>query len=76
MNVYQLHFGNIKHYVAAEDEQDAYAQGTDPELFPDLHFRPFQIEQVEIEGFTISVTENASSEQPKNKGGRPKKVAV
>lgn len=58
MHVYELIFGNIRHYVAAQDEQDAYAQGTDPERFPDLHFRPFEIHKVEVEGYTITVTPN------------------
>jgi len=59
LNIYELVFGHIRHFVAAVDEEDAYAQGTDPERFPDLHFRPFEIHKVEVQGYTITVTQNA-----------------
>lgn len=58
MNIYQLSFGNIKHFVAAKDDQEAYEQGTDPEKFPDLHFRPFEITLVQVEGYTITATQD------------------
>lgn len=63
MNVYELTFGNIKYFVVAENEQDAYEQGTDPDKFPDLHFRPFEITLVQVEGYTITATSN-SPEKP------------
>lgn len=70
MNIYELSAGRIKHFVAAEDETDAYNQGTDPEQFPDIHYMPFEISLVTVPGHTISVT---ADEVPKNKGGRPPK---
>lgn len=71
MNIYELSIGRIKHYVAAEDEQDAYNQGTDAEKFPDINYMPFEIHEVTVPGHTITVE---PIEAPKNKGGRPKKV--
>ena len=62
LNIYELVFGHIRHFVAAVDEEDAYAQGTDPERFPDLHFRPFEMRKVEVEGYTITVTPNEPQE--------------
>lgn len=67
MNVYEISFGHLKHFVAAESEEDAYSQGTDPETFPDLHFRPFEVRQVEVEGYTITVTQEAGVEAPKRR---------
>ena len=71
MNIYELSIGRIKHYVAAEDEQDAYNQGTDAEKFPDINYMPFEIREVTVPGHTITVE---PIEAPKNKGGRQKKV--
>lgn len=63
MQVYELVFGNIRHFVAAENAEDAYKQGTDPEQFPDLHFRPFEIIPVTVEGYTITAVKNGSEGQ-------------
>lgn len=71
MNIYELSIGRIKHYIAATDEQDAYKQGTDPERFPDINYMPFEINEVTVPGFIITLE---LVEAPKNKGGRPKKV--
>lgn len=60
MQVFELVSGYIRHFVAAKDADDAYRQGTDPERFPDLHFRPFDIIPVTVEGYTITATSNAS----------------
>lgn len=80
MNVYELTYGHIRHFVAAKDEQDAYEQGTDPNKFPDLHFRPFDIHLVAVEGYEIAVTASKAEKEkaepaPRNKGGRPRKAA-
>lgn len=82
MNVYELSFGHIKHFVVASSERDegdetsAYTQGQDPEAFPDLHFRPFEIRKVEVEGYTIAVTPDVQEgvESPR-RGGRRKVTA-
>lgn len=62
MNIYELSFGNTKHFIAATDEQHAYDQGTDPNRFPDIHYLPFVITQVEIPGFTVTVTKDEQEE--------------
>lgn len=70
MNLYLLSAGNIRYYVAAPDEQGAYEQGTDPQRFPDLHYRPFEIDLIQVEGYTITVTPEAQETQetaPKRK---------
>lgn len=64
MNIYQLSFGHLKHLVVAKDEKEAYKIGTDPEKFPDLHFRPFQTDLIEVEGYTITLAKN--DEEPEN----------
>lgn len=56
MNIYQLRFGYMEYFVAAESMEEAYNIGTDPEKFPDIHFLPFEIKQVEVPGYDISVT--------------------
>lgn len=56
MNIYELSLGFTKHFVAANDEQHAYEQGTDAEKFPDIHYLPFIITQVVVPGVTIVVT--------------------
>lgn len=71
MKIFELSMGRIKHYIAAEDREDAYIQGTDPEQFPDINYMPFEINEVEVAGYTISLT---PTEAPKNKGGRPRKT--
>ena len=63
MQVFELVYGYIRHFVAAKDADDAYRQGTDPERFPDLHFRPFEIIPVTIEGYTITAVKNGSEGQ-------------
>lgn len=63
MQIYELSLGFTKHFVAATDEQHAYEQGTDPTRFPDIHYLPFVITQVEIPGYTISVTKDETEEQ-------------
>lgn len=75
MNIYQLTSGNIRHYVAAESREDAYKQGTDPERFPDIHYLPFEIHEIVVPGYTITVTPD-EQEAPKNKGGRQRKTEV
>lgn len=60
MQVFELVYGYIRHFVAAKDADDAYRQGTDPERFPDLHFRPFEIIPVTVEGYTITAIPNAA----------------
>ncbi len=67
--VYELSTGRIKHYVAAEDEKDAYNQGTDPEQFPDINYLPFEINEVVVPGHTISVTADGD-DQPKGRSRR------
>lgn len=71
--VYELSTGRIKHYVAAEDEKDAYNQGTDPEQFPDINYLPFEIYEISVPGYSITVTPD-ELEVPKNKGGRQRKT--
>jgi hypothetical protein len=56
MHVYELSFGAIKHFIAAKDEGQAYEKGTDPKLFPDIHYLPFTITQVKVEGYDITLT--------------------
>ncbi|MEK4191770.1 hypothetical protein NYE59_01660 [Paenibacillus sp. FSL L8-0323] len=58
MKIFELSMGRIKHYVAAEDEVQAYKQGTDPDNFPDINYMPFEINEVSIPGYTITVTPN------------------
>jgi hypothetical protein len=70
-NIYELAIGPTKHFVAAEDEQDAYDQGTDPEKFPDMHFLPFQITKVEIPGHTINVTSDEPEQIVTRRGRKP-----
>lgn len=69
MNVYELSFSHIRHFVAAKDEEHAREQGQDPEKFPDLHFRPFDVTLVEVEGHTITV--KPDSAEASKKRGRP-----
>lgn len=71
MNIYQLTSGNIRHYVAAESQEDAYKQGTDPERFPDIHYLPFEIHEIVVPGYTITVTPD---EQEAPKKQRSKKA--
>lgn len=59
MNVYELVAGNLRHFVVAADEQAAREQGEDPERFPDIHFRPFEVKLVQVEGYTITVKKEA-----------------
>lgn len=73
MNVYELKYGNIRHFVVAKDEHDAYQQGTDPELFPDLHFRPFETHLVEVEGYTIKATADKSTKASEDADDAPKR---
>ena len=73
MNIYELSLGFTKHFVAANDEQHAYEQGTDPERFPDIHYLPFTVTKVEIPGHTISVTKDEADEPEQTttkRGGR------
>ncbi len=70
MKIFELSMGRIKHYVAAEDEVQAYKQGTDPDNFPDINYMPFEINEVSIPGYTITVTPN---EPEKSKGSRQRK---
>lgn len=56
MNVYELSLGYAKHFVAAVDEDHAYKQGTDPELFPDIHYLPFTVTLVTVPGHIIVAT--------------------
>lgn len=56
MNVYELSLGYAKHFVAAVDEDHAYKQGTDPELFPDIYFLPFTVTQVVVTGHVVTAT--------------------
>lgn len=67
MNIYELECGYIRRFVAAEDEQDAYAKGTDAQLNPDLHYLPFTIRLVEVEGYTITATPVASDPKDMNR---------
>lgn len=75
MNIYMLISGNLRCFVAAESEEDAYAQGTDPEKHPDLHFRPFEIVPVQLEGYTITVTVNVD-EPEESTAGEPEDGAL
>lgn len=76
MNLYALTAGNIRYYVAAEDEQGAYDQGTDPQLFPDLHFRSFAVEQITVEGFTVSLKQSSQEGAETVTGRGRRKAAV
>lgn len=69
MNIYQLTSGNIRHYVAAESKEDAYEKGTDPERFPDIHYLPFEIHEIVVPGYTITVTpdEQEAPKKPRSK---------
>jgi hypothetical protein len=58
MNVYELRSGMLIYHVAAHDEDHAREQGQDPQRFPDLHFLPFNVKKIEVEGFTITATSN------------------
>lgn len=84
MNVYELVFGHLRHYVAAKDEQDAYQQGMDPQKFPDLHFRPFEIIPVTVPGYVVTATPieqqqattgDETPQETTRRGGRKKSVA-
>lgn len=66
MNVYELSLGFTKHWVAANDEKHAYEIGTDPEKFPDIHYLPFNVTKVEVQGHTINVTADAEPEKHPN----------
>lgn len=72
MNIYELQTGNIKHFVAAEDEADAYKQGTDPEQHPDIHYLPFTVTQVEVPGHTITVEADGQEAESPRRGRKPK----
>jgi hypothetical protein len=71
MKIFELSIGRIKHYVAAEDELQAYKQGTDPDNFPDINYMPFDINEVSILGYTITVT---PVEAEKSKSTRQRKT--
>lgn len=71
MKIFELSMGRIRHYVPAEDEVHAYKQGTDPDNFPDINYMPFEINEVSIPGYTITVT---PIEAEKSKGGRPRRT--
>jgi hypothetical protein len=60
MNIYELSFGIIRKFIVAKDEQEAYNIGTNADLHPDIHFRPFEIVPIEVEGYTVTVTPNES----------------
>ena len=57
MNIYELVVGDnfIRKFIAAKDEEEALRIESDPQLHPDLCFRPFEIVKVEVEGYEISV---------------------
>lgn len=74
MNVYELECGYTRHFVAAETEQEAYEKGTNPELYPDIHYLPFTIRLVEVPGYTITAVADEepllNGEEPKRRGRR------
>lgn len=55
MKLFELLFGNLRKFVAAEEADHAKAIGEDPEVSPDLHFRPFEVIEIQVEGFEITV---------------------
>jgi hypothetical protein len=55
MNVYELSFNHIRTFIVAESEEDARKIGEDPAQYPDLHFRPFEVVKVEVEGYAIEI---------------------
>lgn len=74
MNVYELECGYIRYFVAATSEEEAYEKGTNPELYPDIHYLPFTIRLVEVPGYAITATPNdeqQSSDEPRRRGRRP-----
>lgn len=56
MHIFELEAGSIRRFVVAEDEDNARSIGSDPAKHPDLHFRPFVVRKVELQGYTITVT--------------------
>lgn len=67
MNIYLLESGSVSRYIVAESEEHAREIGSDPKQHPDLHFRPFKVKLVEVEGYTISVTKAAQKSRQKAK---------
>ena len=55
MNIYELRSGMLIYYVAADNEDDAREQGQDAQRFPDMHFLPFSVKRIEVEGAKITV---------------------
>lgn len=72
MKIFELSSGNIRHFVAAEDREDAYEQGVDADRFPDINYLPFEIHEVDIPGHTITVKSDSEDEKPRR--GRQKKT--
>lgn len=53
MNIYRLSIGYMAHYVAADSEEHAKQQGSDPIRFPGMSYLPFNVELVQVPDHTI-----------------------
>lgn len=56
MKLYKYTFGDWERYGAAKDDADAFERRMD--IDPQFHYVPVVIEEVTIEGYTISVTKD------------------
>lgn len=63
MKIFELTTGNIRHFVVGKDEEDARTQGTDPERFSDIHYLPFEVTEVDVPGFTITVKKDTKKSE-------------
>lgn len=73
MKLFKYSLGSIERLGAAEDAEDAYDRRA--EVDPTFSYLPMAIEEIKVEGFTVTVTPE-SEEVVRNKGGRPRKVEV
>lgn len=67
MNIYELRCGSLLYYVAANDEEHATEQGQDASRFPDMHFLPFTVKMIEVEGYVITAEPIFIEEAPKRR---------
>lgn len=63
MKLYKYISGHDEKYGAAKDEKDAYERRT--EVDPTFHFMDVRIEEVEVPGYDITVTEQNPSKKKK-----------
>ena len=69
--LYELEIGSIRAFAVAETKEEMEERKA--EVDAQFAFLPVVITEVELDGYTITATSN--DEQPKNRGGRPRKEA-